>query len=119
MDSPYKDSLVYSSHYKVLDSVLEGKLSVEVNDKAFNRSDALESFERLFASADFIPKWVISMGYNPASQSGIKGEELLAIVQKFRPAKLHYLDHIWAINNIAQKAGKRQEENVEYLIVTD
>jgi len=58
------------------------------------------------------------MGYNPASQSGIKGEELLKVVQKFRPAELYFMEHNWAINNIASKNGKRQSENVEYLIVT-
>ena len=126
-DSPYKDSLVYSSHYKVLDSVLEGKLNIEIEDRAFNKSDALESFEKLFASAEFIPKWVVSLGFNPKAESGIKGEELLAVIQKFRPAKLYYLDHIWAINNITCKGkngdenatGKKQDENVEYLIVTE
>lgn len=122
-DSPYKDSLVYSSFYEVLDSVLEGKLNVEIDDKTFNKSDALESFEKLFASAQFIPKWVISLGYNPSKKNGIKGEELLEVVQKFRPAKLHYLEHIWAIANICATYknidGKRQEDNVEYLIISN
>jgi adenine-specific DNA methylase len=120
-DSPYKDSLVYSSHYKVLDSILEGKLNVGIEDRAFNKSDALESFEKLIVASEWISKLVFSMGYNPKSKSGIKGEELLAVVQKFRPAKLYYLDHIWAINNITCKDGKAkgQEENVEYLIVTE
>lgn len=117
-DSPYFNSTKYSDHYKVLDEILEGKTGVEIADKAFNTKDVLENFERLFALSEFIPKWIISMGYNPASEAGIKGEELLAIVKKFRDADLHPMQHAWAINNIASKNGKRQSENVEYLIVS-
>lgn len=117
-DSPYYNSTVYSSHYKVLDEILEEKIGIEIDDKAFNTKDVIENFERLFALSEFIPKWIISMGYNPASDAGIKGEELLAIVKKFRDADLYPMQHAWAINNIASKNGKRQSENVEYLIVT-
>lgn len=117
-DSPYYNSTVYSSHYKILDEILEEKIGIEIDDKAFNTKDVIENFEKLFVLSEFIPKWVISMGYNPASQAGIKGEELLAIVQKFRNAELYPMEHNWAINNIASKNGKRQSENVEYLIVT-
>jgi adenine-specific DNA-methyltransferase len=124
-DSPYAGSLIYSSHYKVLDQLLSGKLDLDSKDDAFNKSSALQNFEHLFSASQFIPHWVISMGYNPASQSGIKGEELLSIVQKFRPAKIYYLDHVWAINNITNRQGKfkekgkSQKDNVEYLIVTE
>lgn len=117
-DSPYYNSTMYSSHYKVLDEILEEKTELEIEDKAFNTKDVLENFEKLFTLSEFIPKWIISMGYNPASQAGIKGEELLSVVQKFRPAELYSMEHNWAINNIASKNGKRQSENVEYLIVT-
>lgn len=117
-DSPYYNSTMYSSHYKVLDEILEEKTGVEIEDKAFNTKDVIENFEKLFALSEFIPKWIISMGYNPASQAGIKGEELLLVVQKFREAELYFMQHNWAINNIASKNGKRQSENVEYLIVT-
>jgi adenine-specific DNA methylase len=120
-DTPYTGSLVYSQHYKVLDQILEGKLNTDIEDDAFNKADALKNFERLFSASQFIPHWVISMGYNPASEKGIKGEELLEIVNKFKPAKIYYLDHIWAINNITNRQGKAksQKENVEYLIVTE
>lgn len=121
-DSPYKSSITYSSHYAVLDQILEGRMNVDIDDKAFNRSDALENFRKLFSLAQFIPKWVISMGYNPKSENGIRGEELLRVVEVFKPAKLFSLAHRWTINNItATKStpGKRQEENVEYLIVTE
>ncbi len=117
-DSPYYNSTMYSSHYKVLDEILEEKRGVEINDKAFNTKDVIENFEKLFSLSEFIPKWIISMGYNPASNAGIKGEELLAVVKKFRDAELYAMEHVWAINNIASKNGKRQSENVEYLIVT-
>lgn len=117
-DSPYFNSTMYSSHYKVLDEILEEKRGIEIEDKAFNNKDVIENFEKLFALSEFIPKWIISMGYNPASNAGIKGDELLAVVQKFRPAELYAMEHVWAINNIASKNGKRQSENVEYLIVT-
>lgn len=117
-DSPYYNSTKYSDHYKVLDEILDGKKGIEIEDKAFNNKDVMENFERLFALSEHIPKWVISMGYNPASEAGIKGEELLKIVQKFRDADLYFMEHIWAISNIASKTGKSQSDNVEYLIVT-
>jgi len=120
-DTPYTGSLVYSQHYKVLDQILEEKIDTDSDDEAFNKSEAIKNFERLFSASQFISHWVISMGYNPSSEKGIKGEELLAIVQKFKPAKIYYLDHVWAINNITNKQGraKSQRENVEYLIVTE
>lgn len=117
-DSPYFNSTKYSDHYRVLDEILEEKRGIEIKDKAFNTKDVLENFEKLFALSEFIPRWIISMGFNPASNAGIKGEELLAVVQKFREADLTFMEHIWAINNIASKNGKKQSENVEYLIVT-
>lgn len=123
-DTPYTGSLVYSNHYKTLDQILSGRLDVETDDSAFNKSDAVSNFERLFAMSGFIPHWAISMGFNPASSKGIKGEELLTIVRKFRPAKLQHLKHNWAINNIvnrknAKEKHKNQDENCEYLIITD
>ena len=118
-DSPYKGSTIYSDHYQVLDQILEEKLDVEIEDKAFNKKDALDNFDRLFSMASFADRYIVSMGYNPASDSGIKGEELLAVVQKYKPAKLYHLNHVWAISNIASKSGKKQEENVEYLIVSE
>ena len=114
-DSPYKNSTEYSKHYEILDKILEERLDVKIDDKAFNKEDALKNFERLFSLSEFIPRWVISMGHVPNSGGGIKGEELLRVVEKFKPAKIYYLDHVWAINNLS---GKKQEENVEYLIVT-
>jgi len=117
-DSPYFNSTVYSNHYQILDEILEEKIGVEIKDKAFNKKDVIKNFEKLFALSEFAPKWVISMGFNPASESGIKGEELLAVVQKFRKAELIYLEHNWAINNISAKTGKKQGDCVEYLIIT-
>jgi adenine-specific DNA methylase len=117
LDSPYKNSVLYSSHYKILDQILEQKVDIKIEDKAFNKADALASFEKLFALAsDVSDKWIISLGYNPDSDGGIKGEELLAVVRKFKPADIFYLEHIWAINNLS---GKKQNRNVEYLIVTN
>jgi len=118
-DSPYFNSTLYSNHYKVLDEILETKKGIKIEDKAFNSKKVLENFERLFSLSEFIPKWIISLGYNPASEAGIKGKKLLGVVQKFRKAKLYHLEHNWAINNIASKSGKKQSENVEYLIVTN
>lgn len=119
MDSPYKGSTIYSDHYQVLDQILEEKLDVEIDDKAFNKKDALENFDKLFEMANFIPHYIVSMGYNPASDSGIKGEELLAVIQKYKPAKLYHLNHVWAISNIASKSGKRQDDNCEYILVSN
>jgi hypothetical protein len=99
-----------------LNEILEGRLDVKVEDGAFNSKDVLENFRKMFELAQFIPKWVISMGHNP--NSGIEGEKLLEVVKEFRDADLYYLQHNWAINNISSKTGKKQSENVEYLIVT-
>lgn len=118
-DSPYKQSTLYSTHYKVLDQIIEEKMDIKLEDDAFNRKDALANFEKLFSMSEWIPRWVISMGHNIDSEKGIKGEELLNLVQKFKPAKLIFLEHNWTINNIASKTGKKQGENVEYLIVTE
>ncbi len=118
MDSPYRGSQIYSSHYKILDQILEQKLNVEIDDTAFNKNNALENFDRLFEKASFIENFVVSMGYNPNSDSGIKGEELLGVLQRYKPnARLITLKHQWAIANIA-KSG-RQENNCEYILVTD
>ncbi len=117
-DSPYFNSTKYSDHYKVLDEILEEKTGIEIEDKAFNNKDVMQNFERLFNLSDEIPKWIISMGFNPASNAGIRGEELLELVKKFRDAELHFIEHNWAISNIASKSGKKQGDCVEYLIVT-
>ncbi|NTW15340.1 MAG: hypothetical protein HGA38_03145 [Candidatus Moranbacteria bacterium] len=117
-DPPYFGTTVYSDHYRVLDEILAGRLGTEMDDRAFNEKGVLKSFERLFTLAEFIPRWVVSMGYNPAASSGIGGEELLRIVRKFRDADLLPVQHNWTISNIASKRGKKQDENVEYLIVT-
>jgi len=118
-DSPYKQSTLYSTHYEVLDQILEEKMDIEIGDTAFNKNDALNNFERLFSMSTFIPHWVISMGHNVDSDKGIRGEELLSVVQKFKPAKLIFLEHNWTINNLAAKSGKKQGENVEYLIISE
>lgn len=121
-DSPYDTCQSrYSQIYSVVDGVFERKTGIDLDDGAFNGKDALKNFEKLFALSEFIPKWVISMGCS--SDKGIKGEELLAVVQKFRPARLEYLDHLWTVNNITKtkncEKGRRQEDNVEYLIVSE
>lgn len=120
-DSPYAfvSSGHYSKIYSVIDSIFEGKKDAGIDDDAFTGKDAMENFDKLFAMSEWIPRWVISMGCS--SDKGIKGEELLAVVQKFRPATLKYLDHQWTVCNITKTVrgeGRKQEDNVEYLIVT-
>jgi len=118
-DSPYRGSTIYSTHYEVLDQILEEKLDIEIDDTAFNKNDALDNFAKLFEMANWIPNYIVSMGFNPTSDSGIKGEELLAVLQRYKPAKLIPLKHQWAISNIASKSGKKQEDNCEYLLVSE
>lgn len=118
-DSPYRGSQIYSSHYKILDMILEERLDVEIDDTAFNKKDALDNFAKLFEMASFIPNFIVSMGYNPSADSGIKGEELLAVLQKYKPARLIPLKHQWTSSNIASKSGKRQDDNCEYLLVSE
>jgi len=120
-DSPYDCCLAkYSEIYSVIDKIFEGNKKLKIDDGAFNGNDALKNFEKMFALSEGIPKWVISMGCS--RDKGIKGEELLEVVQKFRPATLKYLDHNWTVNNITKtkncKNGRRQEDNTEYLIST-
>ncbi len=117
-DSPYSGTTVYSDHYRILDEILEGKKGFEIDDEGFNARDALGNFEKLFSLSEFMHRWIVSMGYNPASNVGIRGEDLLGVVRKFREADLFPMSHNWTINNIAAKSGKKQSENVEYLIVT-
>ncbi|MHB8136359.1 MAG: DNA adenine methylase [Anaerolineaceae bacterium] len=118
-DSPYRGSTIYSTHYEVLDQILEEKMDIEIDDTAFNKNNALDNFAKLFEMASWIPNYIVSMGFNPTSDSGIKGEELLAVLQKYKPAKLIPLKHQWAISNIASKSGKKQEDNCEYLLVSE
>jgi hypothetical protein len=116
---PYVSSGHYSKIYSVIDSIFEGRKDLEIEDDAFTGKEALKNFEKMFALSEFIPKWVISLGCS--NEKGIKGEELLAVVQKFRPATLEYLEHSWTVCNITKTVrggGRRQEDNVEYLIVT-
>lgn len=128
LDSPYSGSLVYSTHYRVLDQILTGKLDSKIEDNTFNKKDALQSFDRLFALASsFNSRIIVSMGMNPDSEKGIRGEELLAVLQKYKPAELHYLKHNWTMNNVVRSRknggkvkveGKSQSECVEYILVT-
>jgi adenine-specific DNA methylase len=118
-DSPYRGSTIYSTHYEVLDQILEEKMEIEIDDTAFNKNDALDNFAKLFEMANWIPNYIVSMGFNPASESGIKGEELLAVLQKYKPAKLIPLKHSWVISNIASKSGKKQNDNCEYILLSE
>ncbi len=133
-DTPYGyvASAHYSKIYSVLDSVFAGKKDAGIKDEAFVGKDALKNFEKMFSLSEFIPKWVISMGCS--NEKGIMGEELLAVVQKFRPAELRYLEHSWSVCNItktvkttSKEGGTRKEDKsgyrsqkdcIEYLIVT-
>lgn len=112
-DPPYADTSSYEEMYCVIDCILTGVMKKpDVSD--FTKKDALAFQDKLYAQSWHIKHWVISMGQT-STASGISLEELLAVVRKYRPkAEGNLLKHAWTINNGVN--GKKQAENVEYLI---
>jgi len=113
-DPPYASASSYEETYHVLDCLLKGEVKPpEVS--GFTKKDAIDFHKEMYDKARHIPNWVISMGQTE-SGLGVTPEQLLEIVQHYKPkAKMRILDHAWSINNAA---GKKQKENVEYLIYT-
>lgn len=113
-DPPYSQSASYEETYKVLDSIVAGRLS-KPNVSVFTKTDALKFQDDLYRRSDHIKHWVISMGQT-ATGTGISPEELLEVVKRYRPkAEVKILDHRWVINNSTKK---NQKDNIEYLIHT-
>ena len=68
----------------------------------------------MFECARHIPQWVISLGQtNP--DTGIKPDELLKVVRKYRKAEVEMLDHKWSVSNAG---GRPQSDNIEYIVYT-
>jgi adenine-specific DNA methylase len=112
-DPPYPDSSSYENEYYVLDCMLAGK-KIAKDDSVFSRKDAEEFIDRMLQCAQHIPHWIISLGQtNP--DRGIKPEELLEMVRRYRKAEVEVLQHRWSIQNMVQKD---QSENTEYIVYT-
>ena len=112
-DPPYPESSAYENEYYVLDCILaEKKITKEVS--VFSKADAKIFLEKMFECARHIPQWVISLGQtNP--DTGIKPDELLKVVRKYRKAEVEMLDHKWSVSNAG---GRPQSDNIEYIVYT-
>jgi len=112
-DPPYPESSAYEDEYYVLDCILaEKKIKKEVS--VFSKADAKLFLEKMFECSLHIPQWIVSLGQtNPST--GIKPQELLKMVRKFRKAEVEILKHNWVISNAA---GRPQGDNIEYIVHT-
>lgn len=112
-DPPYPESSAYEDEYHTLDCILEGKI-IKKEKSVFSKADAKIFIEKMLECSKHIPQWIISLGQTKADM-GIKPEELMAMVQKYRKAELQMLDHKWSVANAG---GRPQGDNIEYLVTT-
>lgn len=113
-DPPYADTVSYEESYNILDNILKGKKEKPAVS-VFTKADAMVFLDKLFSKSTHIKDWVISMG-QPDANKGIKPEELLKLVRKYKPtASYRVVDHTWAVGNSDKKGRK---DAVEYIIFT-
>lgn len=113
-DPLYADTASYEESYNILDNILKGKKE-KPEVSVFTKKDALEFLDKLCKSSTHIKHWIISMG-QPDPTRGVSPEELLKIVQKYKPhAQCRTLQHNWTINNAP---SKKKKDIVEYMIYT-
>lgn len=112
-DPPYPGSAAYEVEYGTLDNILAGR-ELDNKPSSFSNKDADEFLERLFEAATHIPQWIVSLGQKN-EDVGMKPEKLLAMVQKYRKARLQKLEHKWIMNNAAKRD---QSDNIEYMVIT-
>jgi len=112
-DPPYSESSSYEEEYYVLDCIFaEKKILKDIS--VFSKADAEIFIEKMLEKARHIPQWIISLGQTHPDR-GIKAEELLKIVRKYRKAEVEMIEHRWAINNVS---GRPQSDNIEYIVHT-
>lgn len=112
-DPPYPESSAYENEYYVLDCILENK-KIDKEVSVFSKADAKVFLEKMLESSRHIPQWIISLGQtNP--ETGIKPDELLAMVRRYRKAEVEVLDHKWSVANAG---GRPQDDNIEYIVYT-
>ena len=113
-DPPYADTTSYEEFYNILDNILSGKKE-KPEVSVFTKEGATQFLDSMFGASKHIKDWVISMGQS-SEKDGIKPEELLAIVRKYKPhAQVRTLDHRWTLSNTSKHNKK---ENVEFMIYT-
>lgn len=112
-DPPYPGASAYENEYHVLDCIIAEK-KIEKDISVFSKADAKVFLEKMFESARHIPQWIVSLGQTHPDE-GVKPDELLKMVRKFRQAEVEMVEHNWAINNVA---GRSQSDNIEYIVHT-
>ncbi len=112
-DPPYPGSSAYENEYYVLDCILEEK-KIKKEVSVFSKADAKIFIEKMLECARHIPQWIISLGQNNAN-TGIKPDELLKVVRKYRKAEVEILEHKWSVANAG---GRPQSDNIEYIVYT-
>lgn len=112
-DPPYPGASAYENEYHVMDCILEEKI-IEKNISVFSKDDAKVFLEKMFECSRHIPQWIISLGQTHPDE-GVKADELLKMVRKWRKAEVEMIEHRWAINNVS---GRPQGDNIEYIVYT-
>ena len=112
-DPPYPGASAYENEYYVLDCILEEKI-IKKDISVFSKEDAKVFLEKMFECSRHIPQWIISLGQTHPDE-GVKPDELLKMVRKWRRAEVEMIEHRWAINNVS---GRPQGDNIEYIVYT-
>ncbi|MBI3685490.1 DNA adenine methylase [Candidatus Azambacteria bacterium] len=112
-DPPYPGASAYENEYHVVDCIFAEK-KIEKDISVFSKADAKIFLEKMLESSRHIPQWIISLGQTHPDE-GVKPDELLKMVRKYRQAELEMVEHRWAINNVS---GRPQGDNIEYIVHT-
>ena len=103
-DPPYVGSNSYEATYRGLDMILEGRDEPR-ETSGFNSRGALQLLDDLLDRAAHIPAWVLSFGGGKVTH-----DELLARVQRHRPARLARIDISYRVGTArGGDSGKRRE----------
>jgi adenine-specific DNA methylase len=109
LDPPYAGTSAYETSLRALDCILEGKI-VREEASVFSRSGALEALERLFATSQKFPLWVVSYG-----NAAISLDALVDLISKFK--KDVRAEEIPYIHLTGLSGDEKREANREFLIV--
>ena len=99
-DPPYWGSNSYERLYGVLDQILEGR-DEPLPVSKFNQAGAEQLLHQMLEAADHIPVWALSFGGGKLS-----ADDVLALVQKHRPARLVPVTHRYRFGTAHRKARK-------------
>ena len=96
LDPPYFGSTSYEANYRILDSILEGRLLPKYVPSPFNRREtALHCLVQMFEAVDHVPTWVFSFADNP---DGFGARQLCELIEDFdRIPKVVPLEHRWSV----------------------